>query len=176
MASKGFLDEHPNPTMEDVKHGLGGNLCRCGTYMGVRQAVLRSRQEYEGSEKWLTHPTIAGRRWIRRKIMGKPMKRLDGPQKAAGRAKYTSDLKMKDLLYAVYLTCPHAHARITSIDTAAAEKMNGVKAVHVHRRGRQGTAVARPGSGRRSRHHRGSSPRSRSQDQGRLRSDAALGQ
>jgi len=28
--------------MEDVKHGLGGNLCRCGTYMGVRQAVLEA--------------------------------------------------------------------------------------------------------------------------------------
>jgi xanthine dehydrogenase YagR molybdenum-binding subunit len=66
-----------------------------------------------------------------RKIIGKPFKRLDGPQKASGRAKYTSDLKMKDLLYAVYLTCPYAHARITSIDTAAAEKMNGVKAVLV---------------------------------------------
>jgi len=40
MAVKGFLGEHPNPSMEDVKHGLGGNLCRCGTYMGVRQAAL----------------------------------------------------------------------------------------------------------------------------------------
>ncbi len=66
-----------------------------------------------------------------RKIMGKPYKRLDGPQKAAGRAKYTSDLKMKDMLFAAYLTCPHAHARITSIDTGAAEKMNGVQAVLV---------------------------------------------
>ncbi len=66
-----------------------------------------------------------------RKIMGKPMKRLDGPQKASGRAKYTSDLKMKDMLYAVYLTCPYAHARITSIDTGAAEKTSGVKSVHV---------------------------------------------
>jgi len=66
-----------------------------------------------------------------RKIIGKPFKRLDGPQKAAGRAKYTSDLKMKDMLYAVYLTCPHGHARVTSIDTSAAEKMNGVKAVLV---------------------------------------------
>src|SRR5664279_1745247 len=66
-----------------------------------------------------------------RKIMGKPYKRLDGPQKASGRAKYTSDLKMTDLLYAVYLTCPHGHARLTSIDTSAAEKLNGVKAVHV---------------------------------------------
>jgi xanthine dehydrogenase YagT iron-sulfur-binding subunit len=42
MAAKGFLDENPNPTMEQVKHGLGGNLCRCGTYMGVRQAVLEA--------------------------------------------------------------------------------------------------------------------------------------
>src|SRR5664279_4129708 len=66
-----------------------------------------------------------------RKIIGKPFKRVDGPIKAAGRAKYTSDLKMKDMLYAVYLTCPHGHARITSIDTSAAEKMDGVKAVHV---------------------------------------------
>src|SRR5664279_1427275 len=66
-----------------------------------------------------------------RKIIGKPVKRLDGPQKAAGRAKYTSDLKMKDMLYAVYLTCPHGHARVTSIDISAAEKMAGVKAVLV---------------------------------------------
>src|ERR1035437_5311468 len=66
-----------------------------------------------------------------RKIIGKPFKRLDGPQKAAGRAKYTSDLKLKDMLYAAYLTCPHGHARVTSIDTSAAEKRNGVKAVFV---------------------------------------------
>jgi xanthine dehydrogenase YagR molybdenum-binding subunit len=66
-----------------------------------------------------------------RKVIGKPYKRLDGPQKAAGRAKYTSDLNFKDMLYAAYLTCPHAHARITSIDTSAAGKMDGVQAVLV---------------------------------------------
>jgi len=42
MASKAFLEKHPKPTMEDVKEGLGGNLCRCGTYMGVRKAVLEA--------------------------------------------------------------------------------------------------------------------------------------
>jgi xanthine dehydrogenase YagT iron-sulfur-binding subunit len=40
MASKGFLDKNPKPTYEQVKAGLGGNLCRCGTYVGIRQAVL----------------------------------------------------------------------------------------------------------------------------------------
>jgi xanthine dehydrogenase YagT iron-sulfur-binding subunit len=45
MSSKGFLDRNPNPTYEDVKKGLGGNLCRCGTYMGIRKAVLEAAQE-----------------------------------------------------------------------------------------------------------------------------------
>ena len=50
MAAKGFLAKHPNPTMEDVKHGLGGNLCRCGTYMGVRQAVLEAAKTMKGAK------------------------------------------------------------------------------------------------------------------------------
>jgi xanthine dehydrogenase YagT iron-sulfur-binding subunit len=42
MAAKGFLDRNPNPTYDQVKDGLGGNLCRCGTYVGVRKAVLEA--------------------------------------------------------------------------------------------------------------------------------------
>jgi len=48
VASKNFLDRHPNPTEEDVKHGLGGNLCRCGTYVGVRKAVLEAAKSMRG--------------------------------------------------------------------------------------------------------------------------------
>jgi len=40
MAVTAFLKEHPNPSYEEVTAGLGGNLCRCGTYMGVREAAL----------------------------------------------------------------------------------------------------------------------------------------
>lgn len=40
MAVTAFLKHHPNPTYEEVTGGLGGNLCRCGTYMGVREAAL----------------------------------------------------------------------------------------------------------------------------------------
>ena len=50
MAVKGFIDKHPNPTLEDVKHGLGGNLCRCGTYMGIRQAALQAAKEMKGGK------------------------------------------------------------------------------------------------------------------------------
>ncbi|HUS05022.1 MAG TPA: (2Fe-2S)-binding protein [Bryobacteraceae bacterium] len=48
MASKGFLDKNPNPTYEQVKDGLGGNLCRCGTYVGIRQAVLEAAKQLKG--------------------------------------------------------------------------------------------------------------------------------
>ena len=48
MACKGFLDEHPNPTMDDLHKGLGGNLCRCGTYMGVKKAVMEAARTMKG--------------------------------------------------------------------------------------------------------------------------------
>ncbi|MGC4054888.1 MAG: (2Fe-2S)-binding protein [Paludibaculum sp.] len=47
-ASKAFLDRNPNPTYEQVKDGLGGNLCRCGTYVGVRKAVLEAAKMMKG--------------------------------------------------------------------------------------------------------------------------------
>ena len=40
MAAKALLDHNPKPTRADVEKGLSGNICRCGTYVGVRQAVL----------------------------------------------------------------------------------------------------------------------------------------
>lgn len=40
MACIAYLKDHPNPTREEVEKGLGGNLCRCGTYHGIQQAVL----------------------------------------------------------------------------------------------------------------------------------------
>src|SRR5918993_5887996 len=66
-----------------------------------------------------------------RKLIGKRISRVDGIPKASGRAKYSSDLNPQGLLHAVLLTCPHAHARVRSVDTRAAEKMKGVTAVRV---------------------------------------------
>jgi xanthine dehydrogenase YagT iron-sulfur-binding subunit len=51
MAVKAFVDKHPSPTMDDVKKGLGGNLCRCGTYVGVRQAALDASRELKGGKR-----------------------------------------------------------------------------------------------------------------------------
>jgi xanthine dehydrogenase YagR molybdenum-binding subunit len=66
-----------------------------------------------------------------RKLIGTRVSRVDGPIKAAGKAKYTYDQHPEGMIYARMLGCPHAHARITALDTSAAEKLPGVRAVHV---------------------------------------------
>ena len=63
------------------------------------------------------------------KLLNHRMTRVDGPLKAAGVAKYTYDQRLPGMLYARVLRSPHAHARITKLDTDAATKIPGVKAI-----------------------------------------------
>ena len=40
VATTKFLEQHPNPTADDIRRGLSGNYCRCGTYNGIRAVAL----------------------------------------------------------------------------------------------------------------------------------------
>jgi xanthine dehydrogenase YagT iron-sulfur-binding subunit len=40
LATKALLDRSPSPSVEDLDQALAGNFCRCGTYAGIRNAVL----------------------------------------------------------------------------------------------------------------------------------------
>jgi len=66
-----------------------------------------------------------------RTLIGKRIARVDAPLKVSGRAKYTYDTHRPGMLYGKLVRSPYAKAKIVSIDTAAAEKMPGVKAVHI---------------------------------------------
>ncbi|HUK88964.1 MAG TPA: xanthine dehydrogenase family protein molybdopterin-binding subunit [Blastocatellia bacterium] len=78
--------------------------------------------------KW---PDADKRLWI-----GKRVSRIDGPDKVSGRAKYSYDVNRPGMLWAKVVRCPFAHAKIVSIDTSAAEKMAGVKAIElIHKPG-----------------------------------------
>ena len=48
-ACKAYLDHHENPTLEQVKQGLDGNICRCGTYIGVFEAALAAAKAMKGA-------------------------------------------------------------------------------------------------------------------------------
>jgi xanthine dehydrogenase YagR molybdenum-binding subunit len=65
------------------------------------------------------------------KYIGKPTERYDGPAKVMGKGKYTADINLPGMLYARMVDATVPHGRILSIDTSAAEKVPGVRAVHV---------------------------------------------
>ena len=67
----------------------------------------------------------------KRTIMGTGVPRLDGAQKASGKAKYSFDRNLAGLLYGKMLRSPHAHCKVLELDLARAEAMPGVKATHV---------------------------------------------
>jgi xanthine dehydrogenase YagR molybdenum-binding subunit len=62
-------------------------------------------------------------------VIGKPQPRVDGPLKVSGLAMYATDHHFPDLLYAVPVEATIANGRVLKLDTAAAEKMPGVRAI-----------------------------------------------
>jgi hypothetical protein len=75
----------------------------------------------------------------KRRILGTKVKRLDGPDKATGRAKYSYDVNRPGMLHGAVLRCPLAHAKVKSLDTAAARKTPGFKALVMIGLSRDGT-------------------------------------
>jgi xanthine dehydrogenase YagR molybdenum-binding subunit len=170
MSCAALLQRTPNPSAEQVKAAVCGNLCRCGTYPKVFEAALAAagaKSGVGGSEAPPPPPAAVppeplprgklkvgivseGLQEVQREVpdteppqwppnaelavVGKRTPRLDGALKVTGKARYTSDVQLPGMLYGKRLVSPHPHARIKSIDTSAAEKHPGVRAVHVMER------------------------------------------
>lgn len=63
------------------------------------------------------------------RVIGKRVERYDAADKVTGQAQYGADIRLPNMLYGKVLRSPYAHARILSIDTRAAEALDGVQAV-----------------------------------------------
>lgn len=72
--------------------------------------------------------TTAGA-WRETSVVGTRQPKIDGYERVSGSAVYPHDVVLPDMLHGAILRCPYAHARVVSIDTSAAEKMPGVRAV-----------------------------------------------
>ncbi len=48
-AVKAFLDTHPNATEDEIRKGIDGNICRCGTYIGVLAAARAAAKAMKGA-------------------------------------------------------------------------------------------------------------------------------
>jgi putative selenate reductase molybdopterin-binding subunit len=67
--------------------------------------------------------------YLTKNIVGSPVVKIDAEKLARGRAVFTDDVHMEDMLYGALLTSPHAHAIIRKIDTQRARALPGVRAV-----------------------------------------------
>ena len=64
------------------------------------------------------------------RIFGSGIRRREDPRLITGQATYTNDIKLNGMVHAAILRSPHAHARISGIDTSAAKSAPGVLAVY----------------------------------------------
>jgi aldehyde oxidoreductase len=121
MATKVLLDKNPNPTVPEIKRALAANLCRCTGYKKIIEAVQLAGQ-------FLRRENTPGkvRAKFKKGVLGVPLPRPSSMLLACGLAKFTADIKLENALEVAAVHSSHAHARIKSIDTSAAEKMPGV--------------------------------------------------
>ena len=126
MAATSAIRANPHVSDDEIKERLGGNICRCTGYAKIFEAVELARDVMNGSKP----ATALGEDMPEDgHYIGHNTRRLDAPSKVSGRLKYAGDMVMPGMLHVAVLRSPHAHARIVSIDTSAAEAMPGVEGV-----------------------------------------------
>ena len=135
MTAKALLLRTPQPTREQVVDGMAGNICRCGCYPGIVEAVVRAGELAAGRDAGPAGEPAAERVAApgAGPFVGSYSPRVDALEKVTGRAGYLADLVLgmrgRGLLHASCLHSPYPAARIVSLDTSRAEAMPGVVAV-----------------------------------------------
>ena len=125
MAATSTLRRNPQASRDEIKEGLGGNICRCTGYQKILDAVELARDVQNGAlpvgalEEDVESTSFVGRR----------TRRLDAPAKVTGKIKYAADMSMPNMLHMQVLRSPHPHARIVRIDSSAAKAIPGVMCV-----------------------------------------------
>lgn len=129
MTALAFLQEHPTPTVEQIKEAISGNLCRCTGYKKIIEAIAAAAPLLRGEAE--IQPPSAGTTASRDgfRIVGKATPYIDARKKVTGEARYADDYQFKEALHCKFLRSVYPHARIISIDASEAKKIPGVRYV-----------------------------------------------
>ena len=125
-----LLRRQPAPGEQDVRDALSGLFSRGTGYRQFFPAVELARQR-RGDPAAAAPAAEEFRADLR--LIGKSQRRVDGLKLAAGMKAYVEDRVEQGSCVLLVLRSPHAHARITRIDTAAAEALPGVVSVVTHK-------------------------------------------
>lgn len=125
MTSLAFINENPNPSIEEIREAISGNLCRCTGYKKIIEAIAEYSSELNGGTSCA--PSKEKNNGF--SMVGKPLPYIEAVKKVKGEADYADDIKIKNSLYCKFLRSTYPHARIDKIDVSEALKSQGVKAV-----------------------------------------------
>eukprot|EP01022_Parablepharisma_sp_SALTPOND_P012952 TRINITY_DN1687_c0_g1_i1.p2 TRINITY_DN1687_c0_g1~~TRINITY_DN1687_c0_g1_i1.p2 ORF type:complete len:1047 (-),score=224.98 TRINITY_DN1687_c0_g1_i1:10828-13968(-) len=149
VAAEGLLRKNPQPSLDEIRIGMSGNICRCGTYNNIFKAVdnaakkkgqppgrpfmsaKKSALYYEAEGPYPQVPA-SGKEpapWDQPNVVGTRKSRVDGYERISGAAVYPSDVTLPDMLYAAPITSPYPNAVLKSLDTSEAEDLDGVHVI-----------------------------------------------
>lgn len=140
MSAQALLDQNPQPDDEEIREGLSGNLCRCGGYKRMVEAVhAASEAGGSGASASATLPpgdhASSGRHRDDHapvccgrdagNSVGTSVRRLGGRERVSGTQQFLADIPLKGMLHVKLVTLDVARARIISVDAAEARIVPG---------------------------------------------------
>ncbi|MCL2581170.1 MAG: molybdopterin-dependent oxidoreductase [Streptosporangiales bacterium] len=122
LTLRAYLDQHPGASEAELREALSGNLCRCTGYQNIVAAALRAAGRCGVPEPG----ECSGERGS---PLGAAAVRREDARLLTGTARFTDDVPVPGAVHVHFVRSPHAHARITGIDTSAARAADGVTGV-----------------------------------------------
>ncbi len=121
MAGKALIDRVPDPTEEEIKTALKGNICRCTGYKKIIEGIQLAAAILRGDEKiekTLEKGDVYG--------VGKKAFRLDVREKVLGYGEYPDDVEMEGMVYASAVRSRYPRAKVLDIHCEKALALPGV--------------------------------------------------
>ena len=124
MAGKALIDRNPNPSEEEIKKAIRGNICRCTGYKKIIEGIALTAAILRGEEKIdpeLEKGDIYG--------VGDRAFRTDVRGKVLGSGAYCDDIEMEGMVHASAVRSQYPRAKVLDIDASKALELPGVLAV-----------------------------------------------
>lgn len=113
LCAKSLLDNNLNPTRDDVKQSIRGNICRCTGYKKIEDAILMAARFFR-EELPVPAPETDG-------SLNRRFKRVDVKEKVLGTGEFVDDIILPDMIYAKALRSKYPRAKINKIDISKAQ-------------------------------------------------------
>lgn len=117
MSAKALIDANPEPTVEDVKKAIRGNICRCTGYVKIEEAILLAAEMFRLDAPVPTEHYSG--------MLGESIPRLDATEKTLGTGLYVDDMGpdypgLEGMLYATGVRSKYPRAKVLKIDASKA--------------------------------------------------------